>query len=228
MFLLIALCAATDIEVCDAENGDAGTCVSLLQLRGGAKKDLQQGQAAEAAEDTSETGSGVCCFWSPVQGSEFCAACQSEAPKGSWCGKNKNRCEGPCNGKWCGGGAGQGDDEAKVPLYGQCGGNQYTGPKTCVHGVKCVRQDAWYSQCLPGTEDTTPAPAPEESTPAPAPEDDSTPAPAPDGDPTPAPAPEGDDVEDETTTEGEGDDETETEGEGEDEIPMNEGDGEDE
>ncbi len=33
-------------------------------------------------------------------------------------------------------------------LYGQCGGNGFTGPKTCAVGV-CEYQNDWYSQCLP-------------------------------------------------------------------------------
>lgn len=34
-----------------------------------------------------------------------------------------------------------------VPLYGQCGGNGYTGPTTCAAG-KCTYSNDWYSQCL--------------------------------------------------------------------------------
>ncbi|KFY31971.1 hypothetical protein V493_00635 [Pseudogymnoascus sp. VKM F-4281 (FW-2241)] len=34
------------------------------------------------------------------------------------------------------------------PLYGQCGGNGWTGLKSCVQG-KCVVSNEWYSQCLP-------------------------------------------------------------------------------
>ncbi|KAK6515169.1 hypothetical protein TWF506_007514 [Arthrobotrys conoides] len=34
------------------------------------------------------------------------------------------------------------------PLYGQCGGNGWTGPKTCAQG-RCVVSNAWYSQCIP-------------------------------------------------------------------------------
>jgi cellulase len=35
-----------------------------------------------------------------------------------------------------------------VPLYGQCGGQGYTGPTTCAQGT-CKAQNNWYSQCLP-------------------------------------------------------------------------------
>ena len=35
-----------------------------------------------------------------------------------------------------------------APIYGQCGGNGWTGPKTCSQG-KCVATNVWYSQCLP-------------------------------------------------------------------------------
>ncbi|KAK4236322.1 hypothetical protein C8A03DRAFT_45670 [Achaetomium macrosporum] len=39
--------------------------------------------------------------------------------------------------------------------YGQCGGNNYNGPTTCVSGYRCVYQNDWYSQCLPGADSTT-------------------------------------------------------------------------
>ncbi|GAB1313686.1 Endo-beta-1,4-glucanase D [Madurella fahalii] len=35
-----------------------------------------------------------------------------------------------------------------VPLYGQCGGQGYTGPTTCSEGT-CTASNQWYSQCLP-------------------------------------------------------------------------------
>ena len=35
-----------------------------------------------------------------------------------------------------------------VPLYGQCGGQGYTGPTTCAQGT-CKVSNQWYSQCLP-------------------------------------------------------------------------------
>ncbi|KAG8828921.1 hypothetical protein FRC17_007329 [Serendipita sp. 399] len=46
---------------------------------------------------------------------------------------------------------------AAVPLYGQCGGTNYTGETTCVSGATCVYSNEWYSQCLPGTATTTKA-----------------------------------------------------------------------
>lgn len=42
-----------------------------------------------------------------------------------------------------GGGGGSG-----APLYGQCGGNGWTGPTTCASGT-CTATNEWYSQCLP-------------------------------------------------------------------------------
>ena len=39
--------------------------------------------------------------------------------------------------------------------YAQCGGNGWTGPKSCVAGYKCVATNEWYSQCLPGVESST-------------------------------------------------------------------------
>ncbi|KAG9047063.1 hypothetical protein FS837_003149 [Tulasnella sp. UAMH 9824] len=38
---------------------------------------------------------------------------------------------------------------ATQTLYGQCGGNGYTGPTTCPSGSKCNRQSDYYSQCIP-------------------------------------------------------------------------------
>ncbi|TAQ91019.1 hypothetical protein B7494_g624 [Chlorociboria aeruginascens] len=35
-----------------------------------------------------------------------------------------------------------------VPLYGQCGGEGYTGPTVCVSGATCVVGNTYYSQCL--------------------------------------------------------------------------------
>ncbi|KAF2113913.1 endo-1,4-beta-glucanase [Lophiotrema nucula] len=36
-------------------------------------------------------------------------------------------------------------------LYGQCGGQGWTGPTSCVEGAFCSSQNAWYYQCLAGT-----------------------------------------------------------------------------
>ncbi|PPR08055.1 hypothetical protein CVT24_010854 [Panaeolus cyanescens] len=49
--------------------------------------------------------------------------------------------------------------EAAVPLWGQCGGQGYTGETTCVSGAVCTYSNPWYSQCLPGNAPTT-APSP--------------------------------------------------------------------
>ncbi|EAW12190.1 fungal cellulose binding domain protein [Aspergillus clavatus NRRL 1] len=35
-------------------------------------------------------------------------------------------------------------------LYGQCGGNGWSGPTECTAGACCQVQNPWYSQCLPG------------------------------------------------------------------------------
>ncbi|KAG8945048.1 hypothetical protein FRC03_001825 [Tulasnella sp. 419] len=40
--------------------------------------------------------------------------------------------------------------EAAVPLWGQCGGVNYTGETTCASPGVCVYSDQWYSQCRPG------------------------------------------------------------------------------
>ncbi|WYZ43343.1 hypothetical protein EsH8_VI_001042 [Colletotrichum jinshuiense] len=39
---------------------------------------------------------------------------------------------------------------AQVPLYGQCGGNGYSGSTVCAAGY-CSSQNPWYFQCVPGT-----------------------------------------------------------------------------
>jgi hypothetical protein len=44
---------------------------------------------------------------------------------------------------------------AQVALYGQCGGENWTGGKTCVSGSVCTVKDKWYSQCLPSAGTTT-------------------------------------------------------------------------
>jgi mannan endo-1,4-beta-mannosidase len=69
---------------------------------------------------------------------------------------------------------------AVVPVYGQCGGNDWTGETgqvlvlaswhvhrqaaaACASGSSCVFQNEWYSQCLPGGP-TTSAPPPTTTT----------------------------------------------------------------
>ncbi|PVF92689.1 putative pectate lyase [Serendipita vermifera] len=44
---------------------------------------------------------------------------------------------------------------AQSPLYGQCGGLNWTGPTTCVSGATCVYSNDWYSQCVPSTQAAT-------------------------------------------------------------------------
>ncbi|GAB7344618.1 hypothetical protein MBLNU457_3106t1 [Dothideomycetes sp. NU457] len=44
-----------------------------------------------------------------------------------------------------------------VAVYGQCGGQGYTGPTTCAAGSHCVANGVYYSQCLPGSATTTKA-----------------------------------------------------------------------
>jgi mannan endo-1,4-beta-mannosidase len=45
---------------------------------------------------------------------------------------------------------------AASPVWGQCGGQNWTGDTTCVSGSTCVYSNPYYSQCLPST--TTPPP----------------------------------------------------------------------
>ncbi|KAF8205727.1 cellobiohydrolaseII [Mycena galopus ATCC 62051] len=44
---------------------------------------------------------------------------------------------------------------AQVSVYGQCGGIGYTGSTTCAAGSTCVVNNAYYSQCLPGSSGGT-------------------------------------------------------------------------
>ncbi|KAF8184550.1 CEL4a mannanase [Mycena galopus ATCC 62051] len=44
---------------------------------------------------------------------------------------------------------------AQSPIFGQCGGENWTGPVTCATGSVCTFQNAFYSQCLPGTATTS-------------------------------------------------------------------------
>jgi mannan endo-1,4-beta-mannosidase len=40
---------------------------------------------------------------------------------------------------------------AQQPVWGQCGGNNWTGLTTCEAGSYCKVSNEWYSQCVPGT-----------------------------------------------------------------------------
>ncbi|KAF9763686.1 hypothetical protein IL306_003021 [Fusarium sp. DS 682] len=40
---------------------------------------------------------------------------------------------------------------AQSPIWGQCGGNGWTGPTTCQSGLKCEKINDWYYQCVPGS-----------------------------------------------------------------------------
>ncbi|KAI0061751.1 endo-1,4-beta-xylanase C precursor [Artomyces pyxidatus] len=45
---------------------------------------------------------------------------------------------------------------AQQSVWGQCGGNGWTGPTTCVAGTVCQYSNPWYSQCLPSSSATGP------------------------------------------------------------------------
>jgi hypothetical protein len=49
--------------------------------------------------------------------------------------------------------------KAQVILYGQCGGESYTGPIVCATGLECIAQNQYYSQCLPVVKPTTARPS---------------------------------------------------------------------
>ncbi|KIJ22992.1 glycoside hydrolase family 10 protein [Sphaerobolus stellatus SS14] len=55
---------------------------------------------------------------------------------------------------------------AQSAEWGQCGGQGWTGPTTCVAGTTCVFSNPYYSQCLPGTAVPTVTPT---ETPTPTP-----------------------------------------------------------
>ncbi|KAJ2915746.1 hypothetical protein MD484_g4674, partial [Candolleomyces efflorescens] len=60
--------------------------------------------------------------------------------------------------------------QSSAPAYGQCGGQGWSGPTTCVSGYTCSVTNQWYSQCIPGAN--TPVPtssAPTPTTPIPTP-----------------------------------------------------------
>lgn len=38
---------------------------------------------------------------------------------------------------------------AAVSAYGQCGGNAWTGSTKCASGLKCIKHNDYYSQCVP-------------------------------------------------------------------------------
>ncbi|KAG9400014.1 hypothetical protein AC1031_010935 [Aphanomyces cochlioides] len=44
-----------------------------------------------------------------------------------------------------------------VPVYYQCGGNNYNGPTQCAKGSGCHMWSEWYSQCVPSTGASTSA-----------------------------------------------------------------------
>ncbi|KAF8871533.1 endoglucanase [Gymnopilus junonius] len=44
---------------------------------------------------------------------------------------------------------------SQVAVWGQCGGQYYSGPTTCDSGSTCVFSNPYYSQCLPGTATTS-------------------------------------------------------------------------
>ncbi|CAK4816929.1 unnamed protein product, partial [Aphanomyces euteiches] len=38
---------------------------------------------------------------------------------------------------------------AAAAAYAQCGGNNFSGPTSCVQGFECKVSSEWYSQCIP-------------------------------------------------------------------------------
>ncbi|KAL2139167.1 hypothetical protein VTI28DRAFT_5688 [Corynascus sepedonium] len=55
--------------------------------------------------------------------------------------------------------------QQRQTLWGQCGGQGWSGPTSCVDGAYCFEQNQWYHQCIPGTATTTaPSNPPQPST----------------------------------------------------------------
>ncbi|EWZ30886.1 endoglucanase type F [Fusarium oxysporum f. sp. radicis-lycopersici 26381] len=48
---------------------------------------------------------------------------------------------------------------AQAPIWGQCGGNGWTGATTCASGLKCEKINDWYYQCVPGSGGSEPQPS---------------------------------------------------------------------
>lgn len=46
---------------------------------------------------------------------------------------------------------GSSSESGTVAMYGQCGGQGYTGATECVSGTSCVEMNEWYSQCVPSS-----------------------------------------------------------------------------
>ncbi|KIK68453.1 glycoside hydrolase family 5 protein [Collybiopsis luxurians FD-317 M1] len=64
--------------------------------------------------------------------------------------------------------------QSTVPVFGQCGGEGFTGSTVCAAGSSCVVQNPFYSQCVPSSG----APAPTSTTgPTPTPSSSSAPSP---------------------------------------------------
>ncbi|KAK2054968.1 hypothetical protein LY76DRAFT_521423 [Colletotrichum caudatum] len=40
---------------------------------------------------------------------------------------------------------------AQVPVWGQCGGNGWSGSTECAAGSYCSPQNSWYCESLPGS-----------------------------------------------------------------------------
>ncbi|KDR71514.1 hypothetical protein GALMADRAFT_126976 [Galerina marginata CBS 339.88] len=54
--------------------------------------------------------------------------------------------------------------QAVSPIYGQCGGQGWTGDTTCATGSTCVVSNPYYSQCLPGSASPAPSTTPPTTT----------------------------------------------------------------
>ncbi|RSL90324.1 hypothetical protein CEP51_000781 [Fusarium floridanum] len=45
--------------------------------------------------------------------------------------------------------ASSGSSGVTISAYGQCGGNNWTGSTACASGLKCIKHNDYYSQCVP-------------------------------------------------------------------------------
>jgi hypothetical protein len=53
--------------------------------------------------------------------------------------------------------------QQRQSLWGQCGGQNWSGPTLCVDGAYCFQQNQWYHQCIPGSGHSTTS-APQQTT----------------------------------------------------------------
>jgi cellobiose dehydrogenase (acceptor) len=95
-----------------------------------------------SAPAASISGSGYATF-NPAPSSSVVASAPASIPSSSAAPISTGVASAPAAAPTSGGGASSGT----VQLYGQCGGQGYTGATKCAQGT-CVKSNDWYSQCI--------------------------------------------------------------------------------